>query len=171
MALQSVLRTGANMVVKVAYNTNKQENTIGYATSLTYNVTNGLKLNHVVDSPFPSEIAYGSAPMQVQGTLSLLMPKGSTLEGAGLVPYRTAGGASDKDGVQVSFGSSGNFANSVYIGGGQYMHLRIYDRLSGNMILGCDYCKIQSFQISVQSKSVARADISFVGKFLIPSIG
>jgi hypothetical protein len=167
---QSVLRTGANLVVKVAYTGSKVEKTIGYATAINYIVNNGLKIIHVVDTPFPQELAYGAAGMTVTGTLSLVLPKGTTLERAGLVPYRTAGGASEKDGITENYGS-GDVVDTVYIGGGQYMHLRVYDRASGEMVMGCDYCKVQNYQISIQSKSVVHANISFVGKFLVPGIG
>jgi hypothetical protein len=165
--MNSLIRTGANLVVKVAYDAGPAEKIVGFATALTYNVSNGLKINHVVDNPYPAELAYGSMPMQVSGTLSLIMPKGTTLEKAGLVPYRTAGGASEKDGAVANFGSG----DTVYIGGGKYCHLRVYDRESTEMVFGCEFMKVQSFQINVQSKAVVRADINFIGKYLVPGAG
>lgn len=156
------------MVVKVAYDATPAEKVIGFCTALTYNVNNGMKVTHTVDSPYPQELAMGSAPMQVNGSMSLIMLQGATLESSGLVPYRTAGGASAKDGTQFNFASGGD---SVYIGGGKYMHIRVYDRASGEMVFGCEYCKIQNYTISVQAKAVVRADVSFVGKYLVPGAG
>lgn len=165
--MNSLLRAGANLVVKVAYDNGPAEKIVGFCTALTYNVNNGLKVTHVVDQPYPAELAYGATPMQVSGTLSLIMPKGTTLEKAGLVPYRTAGGASEKDGAVANFGSG----DTVYIGGGKYCHLRVYDRESSEMVFGCEYMKVVNFQINMAAKSVVTANINFIGKFLVPGAG
>lgn len=170
----STIRSGATLVVKMAYDNGQTERIIGFCTALTFSVNNGMKINHTVDSPFPGEIALGSAAMQVTGSMQLIMPKGTTLENAGLVPYRTAGGASAKDGATLNLSSVNNaqqVQDTIYIGGGSYAHVRVYDRQSDQLIFGCDYMKVQSYQVNMSARAIVRADINFVGKFLVVGAG
>src|SRR5882724_11717708 len=92
---KAVLRTGPNLLLKVVQPSG--EKIIGYASGFNMTVLNGQKTTMVVDNPFPAEIAHGAGPSLVRGTVTLYMPKGMTLEKAGLVPYRTSGAASPKD--------------------------------------------------------------------------
>lgn len=161
----STIRASANVLLKVVPE-DGTEKTIGFVTAMSLSGGGTQRVIHGVDSVYPQEIAYGAAPSQIGLSMSLVMPKGQTLESLGLIPYRTAGGASALD--------NGNVASStdtVYIGGGRYVHIRLYDRITGELFYGIDYCKVASFSITAQSKSIIRAELQYVGMFLIPSSG
>lgn len=158
----SSIRSAATLLVKVMPE-GGEEKLIGFCTGFNFNVNNGIKIIYTVDSPFPSEVAYGAQGMAVNATMNIVMPKGMTLEKAGLVPYRTAGGASANDS-----GANGVDQNSVFIGTGKYMHVRLYDRETRELVYGIEFCKVNSYAIDVTAKSVVRGQISLVGKFAVP---
>ena len=161
----STIRASANVLLKIVPE-DGEEKTIGFVTSVSLSTGGTQRVIHGVDSVYPQEIAYGAAPSQIGLSMSLVMPKGQTLESLGLVPYRTGGGAGSQDTGNSAFGT-----DTVYIGGGRYVHVRLYDRITGELFYGVDYCKVNSFTISAQSKSVIRADIQYTGFFLIPGSG
>lgn len=163
--MKSILRTGPNLILKVVHDSG--EKIIGYASNLTFTVTNGQKTIFTVDSPFPAEISHAAAPSMVRGSLTVFMPKGMTLEKAGLVPYRTSGAASESD-ISPHPGSADNFIHSAHA---KYIHLRIYDRETSEMFIGIDYVKVSQYTIVIQSKSVVRAELQFEGKYAIPGSG
>ena len=161
----SFLRTGPNLILKVVKH--GKEETIGYATGFNYTVINGQKSIFVVDSPFPAEISHAAGPSMVRGSLTLLMPKGMTLEKAGIVPYRTSGGASPKD-TSPNPGSTENF---VHLAHSDYIGFRLYDRQSNDLFAAIDYVKVSQYSVSIQAKSIVRAELQFEAKFLISGPG
>src|SRR5215469_14851307 len=86
--MRSQIHAAPNLVVKIAYETDAKERVIGYASGLTFRVTQGQKEIFTVDSPFPQEIAQGLGQSMVRGNMALFLPKGQTLESLGLVPFR-----------------------------------------------------------------------------------
>jgi hypothetical protein len=161
----STIRASANILLKVVPE-DGAEKIIGFVTSVALSMGGTQRVIHGVDSVYPQEIAYGAGPSQVGLSMSLVMPKGQTLESLGLVPYRTGGGNSPLD-----TGNSAAGANTVYGAGGRYIHLRLYDRITGELFYGVDFCKVNSFSITAQSKSIIRADLQYTGMFLIPGVG
>lgn len=163
--MRSILRTGPSLVLKIVHPSG--EKIIGYASGITYTVTNGQKSIFVVDSPFPAEISQAAGPSLVRGTISLFMPKGTTLEKAGLVPYRTSGAASAAD----TSPNPGNPDNFVHLAHSMYVHWRLYDRETGELFMGIDYAKVGQYTINVQSKSVVKAELQFEGKYCVSGNG
>jgi hypothetical protein len=163
--MQSMLRAGPQLVLKVMPESG-EERIVGYATGLNYTVAMGLKSVFVVDSPFPGEIQNGAAPVMVRGTMTVFLPKGTTLESAGLVPYRTAGGGGGGD---ASVGKESN--NAILIANAKHAHIRLYDRSSGEMVLGCNFCKIASYTVNVGARQMVTATINFEGMFCVPGRG
>lgn len=157
-------RAAANVLLKVVPE-DGVEKTIGFVTSVSLSTGGTQRVIHGVDSVFPQEIAYGAAPSQVGISMSLIMPKGATLESLGLVPYRTSG-ATAQDGGKSAFAS-----DTVFISGGRYLHIRLYDRTTGELFYGVDFCKVNSFTISASSRSIIRADVQFTGMILVPGNG
>jgi len=148
--MKSNVHTGPGLTLKIHYPSNSQEKTIGFCTNLQYTVTNGQKPIFTVDSPFPAEIAQSASPSMVRGSMTLFLPKGSTPESSGLVPYRT-------DEQQRS-----NIAAT------KYLNLRIYDRLTKQLVMSLDYCKVSQYTVNIRSKSVVTVDMSFEGMFATP---
>jgi hypothetical protein len=150
--MRSFLHTGASLQVKIVHE-GDIEKTIGYATGLTFTVSQGQKMIYTVDSPFPQEIAQGAGPSFVRGSMMLFLPKGTTMERAGLVPYRQ-----DAEGLP-------NMAASKFFG------LRIYDRATTELVLSVDYCKVSTYTVSMQSRQVVRISVNFEGIYLTPGNG
>jgi hypothetical protein len=159
--MQAQSRASANVLLKVVPE-DGVEKLIGFVTSVSLSTGGTQRVIHGVDSVYPQEIAYGAAPSQVGVSMSLIMPKGATLESLGLVPYRTSG-AGPSDGGNKSFAN-----DTVFIAGGRYIHIRLYDRATGELFYGVDYCKVASFTIATQSKSIVRAELQLIGMLLIP---
>lgn len=151
MSLPSLVHTGPSLLVKVAYDEGT-ERTIGYAANLTARVSQGQKEIFTVDSPFPQEIAQAAGPSLVRGQMTLFLPKGQTLESLGLVSYRTIN--RNEDEAQQA--------------GSRYMALRIYDRLSGNMVMSIEQCKIGEYSINIAARQIVRCEVSFTGKYMLP---
>ena len=160
------IRSAPNIILKILPQHGTEEKTVGYCTSLNLSANSSSRTIYGVDSPFAQEIAFGSTPMQVGLSMTIVMPKSFTLESLGLVPYRTGGGASANDP-----GSKASDVETVYIAGGDYLHIRLYDRSTGDMFYGVDYCKVQQFAISASAKSIITANLSFTGLYLIPGLG
>jgi hypothetical protein len=120
-----------------------------------------------VDDPFPAEIAHGAGASMVRGSLTLFMLKGSTLEKAGLVPYRTSGAASAKD-ISPNPGDPANFAHVAH---STYIHWRLYDRETSELFYSLDYAKVSQFTISVMAKGIVKAELQFEAKYAIPGSG
>lgn len=163
--MKPLIRTGPSLVLKVVQPSG--EKIVGYATGIQWTVTNGQKTTYTVDNPFPSEISHAAGPSFVRGNVTVFMPKGTTLEKAGLVPWRTAGLASSKD-TAPNPGSADNF---VHLAHSTYIHWRLYDRETGELFMGIDFVKVSQYSVNVQSKSVVRADLQFEGKYAIPGSG
>ena len=148
--MRSLIQTGASLLLKVHYPSTGKEKVIGFARGLTYSVSQGQKSIHVVDTPFPAEIAQGAAPSFVKGGLTCYLPSGSTPESAGLVPYRT-----NEDGA-------------INMAGSKYLNFRIYDRLSNQLVMSCDYCKVSSYSVSIVARGIVECSLQFDGILLTP---
>jgi hypothetical protein len=147
--MKSVLHTGPALRVKIAY-TDGTEKLIGYATGLSWTADQGQKAIFTVDTPIPAQIAQGAAPSFVRGSMQLYLPKGMTLESAGLVSYRT-----DNQSQQ-------------YMTSSKYFHIRIYDRQTEALVLSLDWCKVGRSSVSINAKAQVRAEISFEGFYASP---
>jgi hypothetical protein len=140
----SILGSGPSYSVKLVTDDGKEKQ-IGLASSVNIQVQNGQKMIFVVDSPFPAEIAQGAAPSYVQGSMSIYLPKGLSIEQLGLSPYRTD--------------ATGN----AQLPSTRYVHLRIYDRLTKSVVYNIEYVKVQSYSITIGAKQLAQASIQFQG--------
>lgn len=147
--MKSKIFTGAGLLLKVAYE-NGSEKIIGFAKALNVSVVQGHKNTYVVDSPLPAEMAQGTQPMVVKGSLITYLPKGSTPESSGLVPYRLDGYGEE----QASLSSS--------------MHIRIYDRATNTLVFSADYCKVTSYNINIVARGVVEVNFQFDGMHLTP---
>lgn len=148
--MRSILNTGANLLLKVQYPHSGDEKVIGFAKAFSYTVSQGQKTTYTVDSPFPIEIAQGSAASMVRGNLVIYLPKGNTLESVGLVPYR------------VNEGGTNIAATS------RYLHFKIYDRSSNYLVFSCNYCKVSTYSINVIARGVVECNITFDGMYAMP---
>ena len=149
--MRSLLHTGASLLLKVAYE-DGTEKSIGFARNLTYSVSNGQKSTYVVDQATPAEIAQGAAPSFVKGSLTVYLPKGTTPESLGLVPYRV-----DENGDNIAVLS-------------RYLHLRIYDRLTLNQVFSCEFCKFGNYTVGIQARGVVEVNLQFDGQLGTPGL-
>lgn len=147
--MKSIIHTGPTLQVKVAYE-DGEEKLIGFANGLIFSIVQGQKLIYTVDSPFPQAIDQGAAPSFVRGNMSLYLPKGATMESAGLVPFRT-----DEVGRPQNATS-------------RYMHMRIYDRATTELVLSVNYVKVSSYTVSLEMRQVVRINLSFEGIYATP---
>lgn len=150
--MQSLLHTGPSLVVKIAYEEDSRERVIGYASNLTFQVSQGQKEIFAVDSPFPVEIGQGLGQSMVRGGMSLFLPKGQTLESLGIVPYRLR----NKDTTNAVMAMS------------RYFHLRVYDRLTSELVMAADWCKVGNYTVSIAARQLVRCEVSFSGIYLTP---
>ena len=149
MGFPSLIQTGASLLVKIGYDQNN-EKVIGFATNLTYTVTQGQKSIFTVDSPFPAEIAQSAGPSFVKGSMTLFMPKGATMESAGLVPYRT-----DQGGENIAATS-------------KYFDIKIYDRKTNQIVMTCKYCKVGQYTVNIPARGIVSISLAFDGMLLEP---
>jgi hypothetical protein len=147
--MKSLLHTGASLLLRVRYD-NGDSKIVGFARNFSYSVSGGQKSTFVVDSPFPAEIAQSASPSQVRGTITVYLPKGSTPESAGLVPYRT-----DANGLNLAAGS-------------RYMAFEVYDRLTSGLVAACEYCKVSNYSVSIAARGVVQVTLTFDGILLNP---
>lgn len=150
--MQSLVHTGPSLVVKISYESDSRERVVGYASSLSFRVTQGQKPIFVVDSPFPVEIGQALGQSMVRGGLTIFLPKGQTLESLGLVPYRLRNRET-------------TFAMAAM---SRYFHLRVYDRLTSELVFSADYCKVSDYQVTVGARQLVRGELSFEGLYLTP---
>lgn len=144
---QSSLYTAPNLALKVQYEKTGEEKLVGYARGLNFSVNTGLKQLSTVDSPIPEEIALGAGPSSVNGNITLYFLKGTDPIRMGIVP------------PTVDRGDLSRAANAT----SRYMHWRLYDRLTQELVFAVDFCKIASYSVSVQSKNVVEVQAQFVG--------
>jgi hypothetical protein len=152
MGLPSLIHAAPALLVKIAYESDSKERIIGYASGLTFRVSQGQKEIYVVDSPFPAEIAQAASQSAVKGSMSIFLPKGQTPESLGLVPHRVL----NKSGDIASMAAS------------KYFHLRVYDRLSTELVFSADFCKVGEYSVSIQARQVVRCELSFTGLYMTP---
>lgn len=162
--MKSIIRTGAKLILKVDAG-DGNEKIIGFCTAITYSVSQGTKTIYVVDNPFPFEIASGAGQSQVRGTMTVYLLDGSTLETAGLVPWRTSG-AGNKD-IAPNPGDPSN----IHLAHSKYFNIRLYDRGSGELFAGMDSAKITSYSVSVAARGTVSATLSFEAKYLVSGLG
>jgi hypothetical protein len=142
--MKSMLHTGASLLLKVKYE-NGTSKVIGYATGFTYSVTQGQKAIYTVDNPMPAEIAQSAGPSQVRGSLVLFLPKGTTPESEGLVPFRVDGAGNN---IMASSG---------------YMNFEIYDRATMNLVVALEYCKVGNYTVSMMARGIVQVNLTFEG--------
>jgi hypothetical protein len=147
----SLLHTGASLLLKIQYETG-QNKTIGYARNLSYTVTQGSKMTFVVDSPIAAEIAQGATPQMVKGSITTYLPKGSTPETLGLVPFRIA-----NDGTYISALS-------------KYMSFQVYDRKTLNIVMALEFCKVSSYTVTAAARGVVEVNLQFDGILATPGL-
>lgn len=149
--MRSMIHTGASLYLKVKYEDGDSK-VIGFATNFSYTVTNGQKSTFVVDSPVPAEIAQSAGPAQVRGNLTIFLPKGTTPESAGLIPYRT-----DEAGNNLAATS-------------RYLSFEIYDRSTNNLVFSCDYCKVGTYSVSIVARGIVMVALTFDGIRVTPGL-
>lgn len=152
MGLPSLLNTGPSLIVKIAYEGEGTEKVIGYASGLSIRVSQGQREIFTVDSPFPAEIAQAAGQSMVRGSMTIFLPKGQTPESLGLVPQRIL----NKN------------PNIAAMAGSKHFHLRIYDRLSTELMYSIDFCKVGDYTVNIQARQVVRCELSFTGMYLTP---
>jgi hypothetical protein len=148
--MQSLIHTGATVIVKIARKS-QAEQTIGYATSVQYSVTQGQKSIFCVDSPFPYQISQGAGPSIVRGQISIYMMKGCTPEQLGLVSYRQ------------------DAAGNIFMANSEYVSLRIYDRSTGQLLMGLESMKVSDYTVMVRARSIVQCIMNFEGMFANPN--
>lgn len=152
----SNLRTGPNLLVKIAYDLpNGPERTLGYAQALNFTVINGQKEIFTVDSPFPGEIAQAAGPSYVRGSFTLFMPKGSNPISAGLIAP-TSGPLPD----------TSDPADMPRMSTSKYMHIRIYDRFTQELSFAVNFVKVSQWTTSIAAKQVVQVQLQFSGMFV-----
>lgn len=142
--MRSMLHTGASLLLKVKYESGDSK-VLGYATSFSYSVSNGQRTIYTVDSPFPAEIAQSAGPSQVRGSLTLYLPKGTTPESEGLVPYRM------------------DAAGNNLIGSSRYLNFEIIDRSTMNLVVALDNCKVSTYTVTIQARGIVQVNLTFEG--------
>jgi len=145
--MQSGIRTGANLILKIGYETGTgaPEKTIGYCTNVSFNVTNGQKAIFTVDSPFPQELAQGAAPSMVNGSMVLYMLKGTDPVKAGLIPPTN---------------QQALYPQQI---GSKYCHLRFYDRFTYEKAFEIQYVKVKDWSMTVAAKQIVMGQLRFEG--------
>lgn len=142
--LPSSLYAAPNLVVKVQYQ-GGNEATVGYATNLVYRVTQGQKPIFTVDSPFPAEIAQGASPSFVQGSMTLFLPKGTTVESMGLVPRR--------------LGQQGE----IIVALSQYYDINVYNKETNELVVSIQRAKVGDYTVTIGSRNVVVVSLNFIG--------
>ena len=145
--MRSILQTGPSMVVKIKQE-DGEEKTIGFADAINFSPTTGLKPIHVVDSPFPAEIATAAGASMVSGNMSLYLPKGTSMESLGLVPYRRKG-------------------EETWLGASKYLSIRVYDRSTEKIVYSMDFCKFSGYTVGIAARSVVKITAQFTGMFAV----
>lgn len=148
----SQLYTAPSMSLKVQAD-GGDEKTIGYCSGISYTTSNGQKMTFGVDSPLPVEISQGSSQSFVRGSMEIYLPKGTTPEKLGLVPYRV------------------DDSNQLYMVASKYLNIRLYDRATTQRILSIDHCKFGTYTMTIAARSVVRVSMQFEGVFVTPNNG
>jgi len=142
--LPSSIHAAPNLMVKVQYQAG-DETTIGYATNLVYRVHQGQKPIFTVDSPFPTEIAQAAAPSFVQGSMTLFLPKGTTIESMGLVPRR--------------LGDKGEFIAAL----SQYYDINIYNVETNELVVSIQRAKVGDYTVTIGARNIVIVNLNFIG--------
>lgn len=148
--MKSLLHTAASLLLKVKYDGDSKENVIGFCTDFNYTVTQGQKLIYTVDMVTPVEIAQGAGPSQVRGSMTLFLPKGVTLEAAGLVPYRQDERGNDSMALSKT------------------LTFKIYDRSSSALVASIENCKVGQYSVSITARGIVRCQLTFDGTAVTP---
>ncbi len=146
----SMIQTGASLVLKIAYEKDGLEKTIGFCDTLNVSVPTGQKEIFTCDTPFPQEIAQSAAPIVITGNLRLYLLKGTDPVRAGMMSHSTDPQSENK----YPFNAAS-----------RYIHYRLYDRNTQQLVYSIDYCKVKSFDMGVSAKSMVRYNVSFSGMF------
>ena len=148
-----MIHTGPSLVLKVETLTMPgEEKIVGFADSISFTSIQGQRAIYVVDSPFPQEISQGAAPSFCRGTISCYLPKGTTMESAGLVPYRLTKGGKN------------------YLATSEYIKLKLYDRITDALVYAIDNCKVSQYTVTVQARAVIKVSLMFEGMYISPGL-
>lgn len=146
----SMIQTGASLVLKVSNEKDGLERTIGFCDNLTISVPTGQKEIFTCDSPFPQEIAQGASPIVMTGEMRLYLLKGTDPVRAGIMSHSTDPQGDNKYPLNAA---------------SRYVHYRLYDRATQQLIYSIDFCKVKSFSMGVSAKAMIRYNTSFSGMF------
>lgn len=149
---KSAIQVAPNLMVKILPHEGS-EKIIGFVQSLSFGVSQGQKPIFSVDNPFPETIDQAAAPTLVTGSMSLYLPKGVTLESAGLVAPRKF--------------TSGNTS----MGQSRFFDMSVYDRLQNQLLYKIIQCKISNYSIVIQARSVVMVSVTFQAIHLEPANG
>lgn len=140
--------TGPSLEVRIRYE-DGNEKVIAFASNLQFTVNLGQKPIFVVDSPFPAEIANGAGPSMIQGTMTLYLPKGMTMESTGLVPRSLTGDGEDIIAATAS-----------------YAHVLVYDRTSDDVVIGVQNFKVGAYSFNMAVRSHIIINLQFSGMYI-----
>lgn len=143
--MRSIIQTGPSMIVKVKAE-DGEEKTIGFVDAISFNQTTGSKPIFVVDNPFPAEIANAAGQSMVNGNISMYLPKGTSLESLGMVPYKRQG-------------------EKTWLGATKYLSIRIYDRSSESIVYSLDFVKFNGYTVNIAARSVVKLTAQFSGMY------
>ena len=147
-SLPPMLQTAPSLELRIKYE-NGNEKVIAFASNLQFNVVQGQKPIFVVDSPFPAEIANGAAPSYVTGSMTVYLPKGQTMESAGLVPRSLT-----EDGSEILAATA------------SYANIMVYDRLSDDLVIGVQGFKCGSYSFNMASRTHIIINLQFAGLYI-----
>ncbi len=146
----SMIQTGASLVLKVANEKGGLEQTIGFCSAFSLDVPTGQKEIFTCDTPFAQEIAQSAAPIIVTGSLRLYLLKGTDPIRAGIMSHSTDPQGSNQYPLNAA---------------SRYVHYRVYDRATQQLVFSVDYVKVKNFSLTVQTKSTVQYSVSFTGMF------
>jgi hypothetical protein len=99
-----------------------------------------------VDSPIPAEIASAAAPSFIQGSMTLYLPKGTTLENSGLVPRMISPTGTDIAGTYTKTAS-----------------VMVYNRESNELVIGVQGFKVGVYSFNMSVRSHVMISLQFAG--------
>lgn len=148
---RSLIHVGPSLRLAIAYEKTGEEKTLGFVSNFNFNHSTGSQPIMGIDSVFPQEIALAGAPSMVQGSMTLYMLKGTDPIRMGIVP------------PVVDFGGTPN--NYPIQAPSRYLHFRLYDRATNELVISIEFCKVSSWSVAVQARSVIQVQVGFIGKW------
>ena len=125
---------------------------VGYATGLSYRISQGQKPIFGVDSPLPQELSQGAAPSMIEGSIIVVRPKGGSPENWQLMTPRTGDGTQETgDVTQTALGSA------------QYSMIEVFDRQTDQLIIRISYVMFSQQDWQVGAGGLMQGSLSFQG--------